>query len=393
MARRRSKIHNGLPPNLNRFMRKLAGSEAWYYVYTNPITGKNSGFGYDRSEAVDAANQLNQLIGKGRALVDKVLEPGAAKIKVMVPGKSFSQFLTHFRDDILPGRRINGHPMSKHTLTEYRRMIRHLDEKFGNRSMPDITQGELAAYLNELSSSEVYNKYRSLLIVIYRHAVSEQVVPENLPEKIIKRDAEAKVRGRLTLDAYLAIFGKAPFAIQSALELSLNSLQRRTDIHAWRFDQQRDGHAYVIQSKTRKHGPSAYLAIPLALPCVHSDRRCKTLGEIIDSCRDTILSPFLVHWKPKRIKAGEKAHWTQLSPKQISDGFAEARDATGLFDSVPKEERPTYHELIALGAHLRLESGWAESQIQRLKGHTSVQMTKVYLEGHSWTKLEIPGVK
>ena len=105
------------------------------------------------------------------------------------------------------------------------------------------------------------------------------------------------------------------------------------------------------------------------------------------------MSPFLVHWKPKRIKAGEKAHWTQLSPKQISDGFAEARDATGLFDSVPIEERPTFHELIALGAHLRLESGWTESQIQRLKGHTSVQMTQVYLEGHSWTKVEIPGVK
>lgn len=176
------------------------------------------------------------------------------------------------------------------------------------------------------------------------------------------------MRGRLTIDAYIAIFAKAPFAIQSAMELSLNSLQRRTDIHAWRFDQQRDGHAYVIQSKTRKHGPSAYLAIPLALPCVHSESKCATLGEIVDSCRDTILSLFLVHWKPKRIKAGEKAHWTQLSPKQISDGFAEARDASGLFDSVPKEERPTFHELIALGAHLRLESGWTESQIQRLKG-------------------------
>ena len=259
--------------------------------------------------------------------------------------------------------------------------------------MPDITQGELAAYLNALSSADVYNKYRSLLVVIYRHAVSEQAVMENLPEKIIKRDAEAKSRGRLTLDAYKAIFAKAPFAIQSAMELSLNSLQRRTDIQAWRFDQQQDGHAYVIQSKPRKHGPSAYLAIPLALPCVHSERKCATLGEIVDSCRDTILSPFLVHWKPKRIKAGEKAHWTQLSPKQISDGFAEARDATGLFDSVPIEERPTFHELIALGAHLRLESGWTESQIQRLKGHTSVQMTQVYLEGHSWTKVEIPGVK
>src|SRR3569832_3020107 len=146
MARRRSKIHNGLPPNLNRFMRKLAGSEAWYYVYTNPITGKNSGFGYDRSEAVDAANQLNQLIGKGRALVDKVLEPGAAKIKVMVPGKSFSQFLTHFRDDILPGRRIYGHPMSKHTLTEYRRKKHQKKEKNGKQTKPKKTQNKLAAY-------------------------------------------------------------------------------------------------------------------------------------------------------------------------------------------------------------------------------------------------------
>src|SRR3569623_3039492 len=127
--------------------------------------------------------------------------------------------------------------------------------------MPDITQGELAAYLNALSSADVYNKYRSLLVVIYRHAVSEQAVMENLPEKIIKRDAEAKSRGRLTLAAYKAIFATAPFAIPSAMELSLNSLQRRTDIQAWRFDQQQDGHANVIQSKPRKHGNSAYLAL------------------------------------------------------------------------------------------------------------------------------------
>lgn len=91
-----------------------------------PGDGDFSGFGYDAAAAISAAKELN--LAPGRSLVDKVLRQG----------KSFSDFLTHFRDDILLNRRINGHPMSEHTLAEYRRIIRHLDEKFGKRSMQDI---------------------------------------------------------------------------------------------------------------------------------------------------------------------------------------------------------------------------------------------------------------
>ncbi|MGH8593673.1 MAG: hypothetical protein ACREX9_00180 [Gammaproteobacteria bacterium] len=53
----------------------------------------------------------------------------------------------------------------------------------------------------------------------------------------------------------------------------------------------------------------------------------------------------------KRVK-GMQEHWAQLSLKQISDGFAEARDASGFYKELQAQERPSFHELISLGEHL-----------------------------------------
>ena len=53
-------------------------------------------------------------------------------------------------------------------------------------------------------------------------------------------------------------------------------------------------------------------------------------------------------------------------------------------------ERSTFHEIISLGEHLRNKAGWPISAIQQLRGHTTEKMTRHYLEGHEWVRLEVP---
>ena len=198
------------------------------------------------------------------------------------------------------------------------------------------------------------------------------------------------------IEAYKAIFSAAERPIQCAMELELNILQRREEIHRWRSDWSRDDtdgrYVYIRISKTHKHGIASYIRVPESMPVAHSELGARTLGELIRKCRgDGIHSPHLVHRKPKRVKAAKsREHPFQLTPQQISKGFANARDACGIYDHLPAEQRPTFHELIALGEHLREKQGWTPQQIQRLRGHTKESTTKTYLEGHSWTTIEAP---
>jgi integrase len=381
--RKRSRGEEDRPTNL-QFSTRKDGRR--YYVYLHPVTGRRHGMGYDKAEAYAAARQLNQIYGKGRQLVERIAQSGRG-------GTTLGEYAERFTDQVLPGRRVKGHPLSQHYIRELTRVIQRIVEHFGpGQAMRDISQGQIAEYLAGFESPEASNKHRAAMRQLWRQAVSDEVVPENLPERVIPRDKERKIRQRLTLEAYRAIFEQARPSIRHAMELSLNALQRRADVRKWRFEDQRDGFAHIIQQKTRKHGPSAWLRVPLSLPVAFSAMGCSDLGEVIEACRDRVLCPFLVHERPRWVRPSkEKEHHFQLSAKQISDGFADARDATGLFQDMPAAERPTFHEIISLGQHLREQQGWSKQQIQQLRGHTSVKMTEVYLEGHTWTTFQVPG--
>lgn len=383
-----------------------------YYYYLRPDLPvdhpeRYNGFGYvAEAEAIDAARQLNQVFGAGGDLAARVIGKAKGEPEQLL----LTDYIKTFVEKTLPARRINGHPLSEHTLTEYKRLYRNIDAKLGKQPLRTITQGELADMLDELgTTAEVYNKYRTRLVDLYRHAVSDGKVPENLPEKIVPRDKEKKQRQRITLPgdkpgtaaldgikAYRAIWKEADHAIRCAMELSLNCLQRRQEIFRWRRDWSRDDadgrHVYIRISKTHKHGIAAYIRVPESLPLVHSEFGAKTLGELIKHCyADGVASPHLVHRRPKRVKKAKgREHSFQLTAQQISKGFAAARDASGLYDHLPDEQKPTFHELIALGEHLRKKQGWSEGDLQRLRGHTKESTTKLYLEGHEWVTITPP---
>jgi integrase len=361
---------------LNLYVQKRG--ERNYYQYKHPITGKYHGFGFDRKEAIEAAKQLQQLLKQNPGLVGKVVKPEG----------SFSEYLEYFRDEIIPQKRVNGQPLSDSTIREYNRLIKTFIAELGHHGFETIRQSHIAEYLNTRSTAEVYNKHRTLLVMIFRQAVSDEKYPDNIAEKIVKRDMDKTKRQPLSLEQYELIYKHASTPIKNAMELSLNALQRRIDIQWWRFDSKVDEHYRVIIQKTRKHGKNSNIEIPASLPVVYSAAGAKTLDDIVRNCRDDLACPYLVHQMPKRWKESkEKDHFMQLSGKQISDGFAEAREAAGII----MENPPTFHELLALGEWLRENQGWETKDIQKLRGHRKEKTTQDYLDRHiEWVRIEMP---
>ncbi|HAD32184.1 MAG TPA: hypothetical protein DCE77_11465 [Methylophaga sp.] len=363
---------------LNLYVQKRG--ERNYYQYKHPITGKYHGFGFNRKEAIEAAKQLQQLLKQNPDLVGKVVQPAG----------SFSEYLEYFRDEIIPQKRVNGQPLSDSTVREYSRLIKTFITELGHHGFETIGQRHIAEYLNTRSTAEVYNKHRTLLVMIFRQAVSDEKYPENIAEKIVKRDMDKTKRQPLTLEQYELIYKHASTPIKNAMELSLNALQRRSDIQKWRFDSKEGEFYRVIIQKTRKHGSNSNIEIPASLPVAYSAAGAKTLDDIVRNCRDDLACPYLVHESRQRRKESkEKTHSMQLSVKQISDGFAKARDLAG----IKMENPPTFHELLALGESLREKQGWTTKQLQLLRGHRKEKTTQDYLDRHiEWVRIEMPAV-
>lgn len=349
-----------------------------YYCYRHPATKKGTGFGSNRAEAIKAAKQLNQLLLKQTDLISRVV----------APGETVADYLTYWRDEIMPRKRVNGNPLSSNTVREYKRIINTLTAEIGHHGVFTITQRDIAEYLETRSTSEVYNKHRALLIMIFKQLVSDGKVAVNLPANIVKRDLEKVKRQSLSIEQYSAIYEQATPAIRNAMELSLNALQRRGEIQRWRFDSKHGDYYRVIVEKTKKHGKDAMLEIPANLPVAFSAAGAKTLDDLVRNCRDELACPFLIHqmpgkWRPSK----EKQHFMQLSLKQISDGFADARERAGIIDDYP----PTFHELLALGEALRMKQGWTLQQIQKLRGHRKEKTTQDYLDRQiTWVRIDIP---
>lgn len=212
----------------------------------------------------------------------------------------------------------------------------------------------------------------------FHYAKSEGVrTLDNPVADTIPKHVEVQ-RERLTLEQYRLVHEQASGPIQNAMDLALHTLQRREDIAALRFADNREGSLWVRPLKTRKHGVSIRIELT------------PELEEIIARCRDGILSPFIVH-QPYR--ANKARRGKRLSPASLSRGFQLARErARALCPRCFPDEpvrRPSFHEIRALGALLYKEAG---GDPQALLGHLDAETTRVYLDRHQIRWLVVPAL-
>lgn len=365
MGRKRSHKNRALPPNLY-----IKSKE--YFYYKHPKTKVMTAFGSDRRAAIDAALQLNQLLAVGKDLVAEVLGTNTP----------FSDFLETFTQEILPGRKVNGQPLSSNTLKGYGQRVKVIQNEWGNRNIRDIQLKEVADFL-DLYPSRMSNVYRATLCLIWRYAIAKGRTTTNIPQQTIARD-EAIMRQPLSIEGFNQIREYAPSWFQHTMDLALESLQARNELAFAKFEDIEAATWKVIRRKTQKHGISARLKIHL----------WPELKKAISACRDDIASPFIIHKKPIKVKARNqrsklREHPTQIMVEELSREFAKARDKSGFYDSLDKYARPTFHEIRSLGSDLKRKSGWKDDAKQQLMAHSDKDMTEHYMNKHEmpWTEV------
>jgi integrase len=373
MNRPRNKQNKDLPPNLYADRR----GRITYYAYKHPATGKRHGMGANRTQAILAAKQLNTMLSAELCLVDRVLG-GTNTLTLWIKKYLTIREAENIAPDTVRSLKVN---------------LKAIDAHLGTLPIADLSVFHVAEFLNKWTSEgkmTTAKHLRSTLIKCLDYAISNGLIDDNVASKTLPITAQVK-RHRLTKEQFDAIYKQAPIHVRNAMMLGLLTLQRREDIVNMQFTDIRDGYLHVVQSKTAKarkgkradsQNVSAHLRIEVT----------EQLAAVIQSCRSTrIVSKYLVHQiRTQRFggaKSGEIRKGEQLDADVITRGFRNARDKAGLFDKIPSRERPSFHEIRALGAHLYREQG---INPQALLGHTSEKMTALYLDGHGeeWTVVQ-----
>ena len=366
MARPRKKGNKDLPANLYR-----NNDNGWRYRH--PITGVFHTMGTDRNKAFHAAKKLNEILIKDDNLVANILGNE-------VSFKDFSE--TYLSEK----RRKDGRPISENTKSTYQIQLNRLYKFWGSKNLESITLRVVNDYLDSLTPSNA-KSVRSLLCNIFDVAVSKGLCPDN-PARVTLQRYVPKQRKRHTLEGLQTIRDHSPLWLQNAIDLSMLTTQRRSDIVNLRWTDIKDGHLYIAQQKTTDDPldnfetmeGAGYIRIKIDTE----------LQKVLDRCKsDKIASPFIIHYVPKRkVKNNKKEHWTQILPLYLSEEFLCIVKKSKAYPNLTGRQIPTFHEIRALAIFLHKKSG---KSAQALAGHATKAMTAHYESGHEiiWNDVDV----
>lgn len=375
--RPRSPRNRGLEPNLYAAVKQTKAGPTTYYTYRHPLTGERHAWGaIPRERANRAARVLNNRLLPEADLVGQVM--GTA-------GRTWGFVLDQFEARYPKWSK----GWAARTAREHRARIRRYRRDLGNRDFESFPQDELSAYINRFAG-DGRTQNRNLLIHIYRFAVAEGYCKHNLAENTLPSpQSERQRRPIKTLEEYQAIYDQAPEWLQCAMELSRITLQARAEIATMRFWDIQDGRLYVVRNKTKDRTERAYIRILISPQLDAVLRRCRRLP---------VAGPTIIRRRKLRRPRDARPDWARVTVKNISDAFAQARDATGRWNKLPANQRPSFHEIRGFGSRRMqaalLERGYTGDQareaVNKLLGHTSLAMTDVYLDDGSvrWTDAE-----
>lgn len=355
--RKRLPKNKGLEPNL--YPNAKGGTT--YFRYRHPVTKEWFPMGVDKAAAQAAARQLNARLMDGQDLVGSVM--GTAN-------QTMSKLIDRFRKEHLPTKKLAAGTLK---IFEYR--LGRIERDLGKDQVQSFDVEKCATYLDDNFERDAYVKHRGALVELFRFAIMKGLYRGDNPAEVTYAKSDyGKERQRLTVQQYQKIHEAAPEWLRCAMELSLITLQGRNEICGARFVDLSDGIWRVVRQKTEKN-EWAHLEIEVTPAIEAVIQRARRSG---------VVSPFIIHRKPERkIKSEEKEHWTQVLPDLLSKTFKEVRDSAGLFDKMKPRERPTFHEIRALGAWLYEKQGFDRAgYVQQLMAHADEKMTEHYQSGH-----------
>jgi hypothetical protein len=188
---------------------------------------------------------------------------------------------------------------------------------------------------------------------------------ESNPAEVTAAPKYRVQRGRLTLDAFMAIYAKAPEVcewLQQAMRLAIVTAADRSTIASM----ERKGLTAESLTFTRqKTGIAVQVPLYLRLDVVGW-----SLSEVVNH-RTGVVSRFLLH------HVNPWAHAPAGSPvhvDRITNGFTAARRLAG----IPDDNAPTFHEIRSLSKRLYEAQGGVDTKA--LLGHRSEQVAALYAD-------------
>lgn len=201
----------------------------------------------------------------------------------------------------------------------------------------------------------------------------------NVPELTLLGIEKERDRLRHTAEALDAIYTISPPWLQKAINLARSSVQRRGDLVLMHKDMVNlpANTIIVLQQKTRNYANPVFIEVDM-----HEELRAAVIDCLSD--RLAFVCPYLLHDRPARMpskKAASKPHHLAITPDHLTKTFAEYRDKSGVYDHLTAEEKPSFHDIRALGLYV-LKNKYNKEYAQALRGHTSAKMTEEYFKGH-----------
>jgi len=376
-ARPRKKEYRHLPDYL--FFDKDRG----VYKFTL-VTGKKKNIGKDRAMAIAIAREYNlRMRPELSPSVDNLIRESGG---VTGEAKSFADHVDH-----IMARAVEDERPSQSTLDDWNNDALRVKEFFINIPTCDIELEHVNAYINKYhasASANVQNRKVSFLKKLFSYAVDESLMLDNPATRKKMRRTEEKKRQRLSLDHFMTIRRAAEPWLRTAMDLAVQTTHARLEVSRIRYSIREPkngicgcvwleqpesgiyGTLYIHRQKVQKKEAS-HVAIPIG----------DELKRIIDDSRDNVASPYVVHRIPERqvTRSKEVSHPTQVAPDYLSRSFSALRDSLGLCNHLKMDERPTFHEIRALAAHLFDKQG---IDPQGRMAHSDSKSTKIYTQNH-----------
>jgi len=261
------------------------------------------------------------------------------------------------------------------TAKSLRSLDKQIQAALGTKHAGNLTVADCARLIESVADegkARSAEALRSRLVAVCRRGMSLGWMDSNPAEATEKPRVTVK-RGRLTLEAFRAIYRCAPDVaewLQHAMMLALVSGQDRSTVAAMERSHVANGILTTWRTKTRDSNQP--IAIPLAL---RMDVVDTSLAQLV-SHRTGVVSRYLVHhvnpWG--NAPAGSSVH-----PDRISHAFTEARRLAGIPDvGTDGKGAPTFHEIRSLSKRLYEAQGNVDTKA--LMGHATDRMGALYAD-------------
>lgn len=349
-----------------------------YWRYKHPVTGKFHGLGDNEEEAKETALDANTRLAEQKMnQIFKIREKISTRAGLFITVSSWLDKYLKIQNE-----RLKSGEIKLNTFKQKSAPVEAFRRECGAMELQSIGAKDIAAIIEQYKDRgqrRMAQVVRMVLVDVYKEAQhAGEVEPGYNPAMATRKPVNKVQRERFDLEEWRVIFNAAETAqnyVQNSMLLAVITGQRLGDISRMKFSDVWDDHLHVEQEKT-----GMKLAIPLSLRCNELEI---SLREVINRCRDMIVSPYILHIHHT---TGKAKRGGQVSSASITASFSHVRDRSGLkwTEGTP----PTFHEQRSLSERLYRAQG---IDTQKLLGHRSQVMTDRYNDdrGKDWVVLAI----